>query len=81
MNGAVEDQLDAAEAEHVRRLFAKLQRARREFEVSGDYVDRSSNDFTLKFLGSRTNYAVARPVSRATSWRPSSSPRALPSSA
>ena len=40
----------------------QLERARREFEVSGDYVDRSSNDFTLKFLGSRTNYAVADEV-------------------
>jgi len=40
----------------------QLERARREFAVSSEYVDRSSNDFTLKFLGSRTNYAVADEV-------------------
>ncbi len=38
---------------------SQLDRARREFAVSGDYVDRSSNDFTLKFLGSDANYAIA----------------------
>lgn len=40
----------------------QLDRARREFAVSSDYVDRTSNDFTLKFLGSGNNYAVADAV-------------------
>lgn len=40
----------------------QLERARREFAVSSDFVDRSSNDFTLKFLGSHTNHAVADAV-------------------
>ncbi|MFG0318822.1 MAG: peptidase MA family metallohydrolase [Planctomycetota bacterium JB042] len=40
----------------------QLERARREFAVSADYVDRSSNDFTLKFLGSGANHAVADAV-------------------
>lgn len=41
---------------------AQLARALREHEVSGEYVDRSSNDFTLKFLGNAGNYAIADDV-------------------
>jgi len=37
----------------------QLEKARRELEVSGDFVDRSSNDFTLKFLGNESNYDIA----------------------
>lgn len=39
-----------------------LARARRELAVSGDFVDRSSADFTLKFLGDGKNGAIADEV-------------------
>ncbi len=35
-----------------------LVRARREHEVSGEFVDRSSRDFTVRFLGTRENLRV-----------------------
>ncbi|MBI4878217.1 MAG: tetratricopeptide repeat protein [Planctomycetes bacterium] len=37
----------------------QLERARREFAVSGDFVDRSCNDFTLKFMETAANHALA----------------------
>ncbi|MFH0946150.1 MAG: hypothetical protein V2A76_13200 [Planctomycetota bacterium] len=37
----------------------QLERARRELAVSAEFVDRSSNDFTLKFLGTHANYKLA----------------------
>ncbi len=40
-------------------VLEQLERARRELAVSGDFVDRSSNDFTLKFLGTPANHALA----------------------
>jgi tetratricopeptide (TPR) repeat protein len=41
---------------------ALLERCERENSVSSDYVDRSSNDFTLKFLGKPEDFAVADQV-------------------
>ncbi len=63
----VTDQLAPAIASLERRLEladdaadrALLDKAKREFAVSGDYVARFSNDFTLKFLAKDENYAVA----------------------
>lgn len=43
---------------------ARREKAKREHSVSGDFLDRSSNDFTLKFLSSSTNNAVADDVLR-----------------
>ena len=40
----------------------RLKKAKRELAVSGHFVDRTSNDFTLKFLGSHANYQVANAV-------------------
>ena len=37
----------------------QLERARRELAVSGEFVNRTSNDFTLKFLGTHANYRIA----------------------
>lgn len=42
----------------------RLEKARRELAVSGDFLDRSSNDFTLKFLSSATSIGVADEVLR-----------------
>lgn len=39
-----------------------LARCERENAVSSDYVDRSSNDFTLKFLGKPEDFAIADQV-------------------
>jgi tetratricopeptide (TPR) repeat protein len=41
-----------------------LDKAARELAVSADFVDRSSNDFTLKFLGTGNHAAVADEVLR-----------------
>ncbi len=63
----VQDQLAPAIASLTKRIALApdaadqdlLDKAKREFAISGDYVARFSNDFTLKFVGKPENYQVA----------------------